>query len=100
MKLAFHSLYDAEAETSQENIECMESMKHTDYTDQTDQTDQAEGTRIRKYHYNKKLVLRPKALGDIRGISYIYALFYRFELIEVPEKSREKMNQEPSAAIE
>lgn len=33
MKLAFHSLYDAEAETSQENIECMESMKHTDYTD-------------------------------------------------------------------
>ncbi len=65
----------------------MESMKHTDYTDQTDQ---AEGTRIRKYHYNKKLVLRPKALGDIRGISYIYALFYRFELIEVPEKSRKK----------
>ena len=86
VKLAFHSLYDAEAETSQENIECMESMKHTDYTDQTDQ---AEGTRIRKYHYNKKLVLRPKALGDIRGISYIYALFYRFELIEVPEKSRQ-----------
>ena len=85
VKLAFHSLYDAEAETSQENIECMESMKHTDYTDQTDQ---AEGTRI------------PKALGDIRGISYIYALFYRFELIEVPEKSREKMNQEPSEAIE
>ncbi len=97
VKLAFHSLYDAEAETSQENIECMKSMKHTDYTDQTDQ---AEGTRIRKYHYNKKLVLRPKALGDIRGISYIYALFYRFELIEVPEKSREKMNQEPSEAIE
>lgn len=33
VKLAFHSLYDAEAETSQENIECnWESMKHTDYT--------------------------------------------------------------------
>ena len=41
-----------------------------------------------------------QAAGDIRGISYIYALFYRFELIEVPEKSREKMNQEPSEAIE
>lgn len=41
----------------------------------------------------KELVLRPKALGDIRGISYIYALFYRIGLIEVPEKFREKMNQ-------
>ena len=34
----------------------------------------------------KPLVERPKALGDIRGVSYIYGMFYRFELIEVPQK--------------
>ena len=34
---------------------------------------------------------RPKALGDIRGVSYIYGLFYRFGLIDVPEKVKEKM---------
>ena len=31
-----------------------------------------------------------KALGDIRGVSYIYGLFYRFGLIEVPDKVKEK----------
>ena len=34
---------------------------------------------------------RPKALGDIRGVSYIYPLFYRFGLILVPDKIKEKM---------
>ena len=34
---------------------------------------------------------RPKALGDIRGVSYIYGLFYRFGLIDVPDKAKEKM---------
>lgn len=77
VKLAFRFLYDTEDEVE----------------------NQAEGARAQKYHYNKKLVLRPKALGDIRGISYIYALFYRFGLIEVPEKSREKMNQEPEIGM-
>ena len=38
-----------------------------------------------------EVVDRPKALGDIRGVSYIYGLFYRFGLIEVPDKVREKM---------
>ena len=28
--------------------------------------------------------LRPKALGDIRGVTYIYGMFYRFGLIDVP----------------
>lgn len=32
------------------------------------------------------IVDRPKALGDLRGVSYIYPIFYRFGLIEVPEK--------------
>ena len=34
----------------------------------------------------KTLVERPKALGDIRGVSYIYGIFWRFGLIEVPQK--------------
>lgn len=37
------------------------------------------------------VVERPKALGDIRGVSYIYGIFYRFGLIDVPEKAKEKM---------
>lgn len=38
-----------------------------------------------------EVVDRPKALGDIRGVSYIYGLFYRFGLIDVPDKVKEKM---------
>ena len=38
-----------------------------------------------------EVVNRPKALGDIRGVSYIYGLFYRFGLIDVPDKAKEKM---------
>lgn len=39
----------------------------------------------------KPVAARPKDLGDIRGISYIYGIFYRFGLIEVPEQVRVKM---------
>ena len=38
-----------------------------------------------------EVIERPKALGDIRGISYIYPMFFRFGIIEVPEKMAEKM---------
>ena len=38
------------------------------------------------------VVDRPKALGDIRGVTYIYAMFYRFGLIDAPEKVKEKMD--------
>ena len=38
------------------------------------------------------VVDRPKALGDIRGVTYIYAIFYRFGLIDAPEKAKEKMD--------
>jgi hypothetical protein len=34
---------------------------------------------------------RPKALGDIRGVIYIYAMFYRFGLINMPDAVKEKM---------
>ena len=34
---------------------------------------------------------RPKALGDIRGVTYIYGMFYRFGLIDVPDEVKEKM---------
>ena len=40
-----------------------------------------------------EVVGRPKALGDIRGASYIYGMFYRFGLIDVPDKVKEKMNK-------
>lgn len=39
-------------------------------------------------------VKRPKALGDIRGISYIYPLFWKFGLIQVPEEVARKMRGE------
>lgn len=35
------------------------------------------------------IVNRPKALGDLRGVSYIYPILYRFGLIEVQEKVKE-----------
>lgn len=46
------------------------------------------------------IVKRPKALGDIRGISYIYPLFWKFGLIEVPEEIAKKMGGECDSAEE
>lgn len=40
-----------------------------------------------------EVVDRPKALGDIRGVSYIYGMFYRFGLINVPDRVKEKMSK-------
>ena len=40
-----------------------------------------------------EVVSRPKALGDIRGVTYIYGMFYRFGLIDVPDKVKEKMGR-------
>lgn len=40
---------------------------------------------------SKRVVERPKALGDIRGVTYIYGMFFRFGLIDVPEDVKEKM---------
>ena len=39
-----------------------------------------------------EVVDRPKALGDIRGVTYIYGMFYRFGLIDVPDDVKEKMD--------
>ena len=39
----------------------------------------------------EEVVERPKALGDIRGVTYIYGMFYRFGLIDVPDEVKEKM---------
>lgn len=39
-----------------------------------------------------EFVDRPKTLGDIRGVSYIYGMFYRFGLIDVPDQVKEKMD--------
>ena len=38
-----------------------------------------------------EVVNRPKALGDIRGVTYIYGMFYRFGLIDVPDEVKAKM---------
>ena len=39
-----------------------------------------------------KEVERPKALGDILGLTYIYGIFYRFRMIDVPDEVKEKKN--------
>ncbi len=38
-------------------------------------------------------VPRPKSQGDIRGVSYIYPMLYRFGVISVPKKAAEKMGR-------
>ena len=38
-----------------------------------------------------EVVDRPKALGDIRGVTYIYGMFYRFGLIDIPGEVKGKM---------
>ena len=40
-----------------------------------------------------EVVDRQKALGDIRGVTYIYGMFYRFGLIDVPDEAKEKMKK-------
>ena len=40
-----------------------------------------------------EVVDRPKALGDIRGVTYIYGMFYRFGLIDMPDEAKRKMNK-------
>ena len=40
-----------------------------------------------------EIVERPKALGDIRGVTYIYGMFYRFGLINMPDEAKEKMKK-------
>ena len=37
------------------------------------------------------VVKGPKELGDLFGISYLYSIFYRFGIIDVPDKVKEKM---------
>ena len=42
-----------------------------------------------------EVVERPKALGDIRGVTYIYGMFYRFGLINVPVSIRSFAMRKP-----
>ncbi len=39
-----------------------------------------------------EVVEKPKALSDIRGVTYIYGMFYRFGLIDVPDEVKKKMD--------
>ena len=45
-----------------------------------------------------EVVDRPKALGDIRGVTYIYGMFYRFGLIDVPDEAKQKMKKSGCAS--
>lgn len=38
-----------------------------------------------------EIITRPKDLGDIRGVSYIYPIFHRLGIIEVPESVSERI---------
>ena len=42
----------------------------------------------------EEVVDRPKVLGDIWGVTYIYGMFYRFGLINVPNEVKEKMKNQ------
>ena len=44
-----------------------------------------------------EVVSRPKALDDIRGVTYIYGMFYRFGMIDVPDDAKEKMAVQKTA---
>ena len=39
-------------------------------------------------------VKKPKALGDIRGVSYIYSILWRFGIIRVPEAIEKKIGKQ------
>lgn len=47
--------------------------------------------------YEKAAVMeyveRPKALGDLIGVSYIYGIFYSLGIIDVPEKFKKNMSR-------
>ena len=51
----------------------------------------SESAGIAAGEQKRPVVERPKALGDIRGITYIYGIFYEFALLEMPEKAKEKI---------
>ena len=40
----------------------------------------------------REVVEWPRALGDIRWVTYIYGMFYRFRMIDVPDEGKEKKN--------
>lgn len=48
----------------------------------------------KKALHTDEVVDRPKKLGDIRGISYIYPILWQFGLIKVPESSKIAMDNE------
>ena len=44
-------------------------------------------------------VKKPKALGDIRGVSYVYPILWRFGLIRVPEAIEKKMGKQRGESL-
>lgn len=50
-----------------------------------------EGVERWFYHHSGISHEKPKALGDIRGVSYIYPILWRFGLIRVSEKTEKAL---------
>lgn len=67
------------------------------WIDRREKSKSLDWSSVRMAFHNIKqageIVERPKALGDIRGVTYIYGMFYRFGLIDVPDKVKEKMKK-------
>ena len=65
------------------------------WIDRREKSKSLEWSSVRLAFHNIRemgaVVDRPKSLGDIRGVTYIYGMFYRFGLIDVPDDVKEKM---------
>ena len=57
-------------------------------------TSNHEGMENLFYLFIDQEVKKPKALGDIRGASYIYPILWRFSLIRVSEVIEKKMGKQ------
>lgn len=73
--------------------------RNNDYTrelfiDRREKSKSLSWSSVRLAFHNAEgqpMIRRPKALGDIRGVSYIYGIFYRFGLIRVPSEVEQTM---------
>lgn len=81
----------------QKVLELQKELRKTKQEEQEGSKEEQEEPKEERKEERKEeprpYVERPKALGDIRGITYIYGIFQQFALIEVPEKVKEKQRE-------
>lgn len=73
---------------------CLAFQRVLEYWNQPAQPDLDDQLRM------PPVIDRPKALGDIRGVSYIYPLFHSFGLLEMPQKSERRKRTRRSNCLE